>query len=454
MFQRVLQQPTLGTLVPATTFLAFLVGAALLFDILGTNIANAGAGNVEVTVKGTGATVEIAKSDAIRQALQLTISQLVVVDREIRGNAVLRDRVLSTMNGYVERFVVRDEVAVSGGFSLTADITVSASRIENFIGLVSSEDGRLDGNIILAEQSRRNAQAQAEILQRKARGELFDNALRDFPSKAISINVEGIKLSDKDPNLLDISVEVSLKPEFADAFEGMVSALSSAKCKTIQRGKSKEARELSSAAHRNTHRVNCTGRGMSVYGAGTHDVVCFADADTIRCYQLATGDYCAGCDLGHFSKNMPMSAFDSGAELKGLVTYGRFVDESGANANRNGDCIHSITKPIWRYPPYGNRYGFLELFIEKVRSRFMAGFDLVKRRGVITISTNNIDLERAKYFVVAGGLVGAVNFHGELPRNVVTSVVPPPSTENGCELLEEAVHIRRLLGFGTSPFDL
>ncbi|MBF0108783.1 MAG: hypothetical protein HQL76_06370 [Magnetococcales bacterium] len=88
-----------------------------------------------ITVTGNGATLDEARNDAIRLALQQTMSQLVVVDRAISNNAVLRDKVMSTMNGYIDAIKERKVEKTTTGFSFTADISVSASRITNFLGI-------------------------------------------------------------------------------------------------------------------------------------------------------------------------------------------------------------------------------------------------------------------------------------------------------------------------------
>jgi len=307
-----------------TRFLSFLVGVIYFWTAF-CPFAHASSPNVEVTVTGTGPTIDLAKSDAIRQALQLTIRQLIVVDREISGNTVLRDRVLSTMNGYIERFTIRDETKTSIGFSVTADITVSASRIENFIGIVTSEGGAIDGSSLLAEQSRRLAQAQADTLRRKARGEIFDNVLRPFPSKALTVRTLGISLSDKDPNELRIAVEVSSKPSFVAALEGTVKALSNIECVPVRRG---------DGYHRNLYYVadafraekNCRSGNTLNTGAPitSQTVVCFGHETTIQCYGLEPGDYCLSCNLDGFSSIENSNT----VAAKQLVVFGRFVEDN------------------------------------------------------------------------------------------------------------------------------
>jgi type IV secretory pathway TrbF-like protein len=77
-----------------------------------------------VRVLGHGVNVSEARQDAIRQALQETMKQLVVVDRAVSADAIIRDKVLSTMNGYVEHFSEIKIVKEDGNVTVEADVTV------------------------------------------------------------------------------------------------------------------------------------------------------------------------------------------------------------------------------------------------------------------------------------------------------------------------------------------
>src|SRR5437773_2623277 len=77
-----------------------------------------------VSVTGSGPTIDESKTDAIRQALQQTLKQLLVVDRAISGDRILRDKVMSTMNGYIESYKQKAVRKDTNGFSIDAEITV------------------------------------------------------------------------------------------------------------------------------------------------------------------------------------------------------------------------------------------------------------------------------------------------------------------------------------------
>jgi hypothetical protein len=171
------------------------------------------------------------------------MKQLVVVDRAISGDKILRDRVMSTMNGYVERFKQQSIEKTASGYAVKAEITISKSLIENFIGVTFGAKGEFEGQTLLAEQSRRNAQLRAQELQSQARGQIFDRLFRGFPSDVFDVKFDKMRLSAKDINLIEIDYTVSFKPVFRKMLEGTLQALGARKCPS--RSRSRDSRELS-----------------------------------------------------------------------------------------------------------------------------------------------------------------------------------------------------------------
>ena len=423
--------------------LIFLLAAFHIWLAL-VQAVHAGSANVAVAVTGTGPTLELAKSDATRQALQQTISQLVVVDREISGNTVLRDRVISTMNGYIESFVIRNEIKTGAEFSVTADVVVSASRIENFLGIVTSAGGAFDGSSLFAEQARRKAQAEAEILQQKARGEIFDNVLRALPSKAISIKTTEITLSDTNPEIIKMKVVITYKPEFIKALTGSVEALSAIKCPP-------QPRKLIAL---NGMQVEGLGQVANMYGfedrcrssrdvqngglpgfpgsnmSKPQPVVCFGYTTTIQCYGLAPGDYCASCKLDA-SGNSPIP----------FQVVGRFVDRTWQSAHSNACGAAYYVPNTFSLHKVNSALGG---FFNANGSPFTAIFDLESLTKDIELSTKGISLDRAKYFVAVGTLVDP---YASKSTKIMSSMLEGYVDQNSvCALLDEAVRMRQLVG--------
>lgn len=169
-----------------------------------------------VTVRGDGTSLEDARLDAIRQATQRLTQQLIIADRQIENDAIVVDRVLATMNGYVEKFELLGSGTSSNGFWVEARITLSESRIANFIADARGDGARFDGQTAFAELHRSKAQRQsvAEIVRRGFAG---------YPHSALSVQLEQIRLTDDDEVLLD--VVVSADPTWVASLNGLLTGV-------------------------------------------------------------------------------------------------------------------------------------------------------------------------------------------------------------------------------------
>lgn len=358
---------------------------SLLFAVaLAATLPARAASDLTVTVTGTGASVDEARTDAVRQALQQTIRQLVVVDRVVSNDRLLRDDVMSTMNGYVERFRQTKLDKTATGFSVEAEITVSASRIENFIGIPAGGAAPLEGASLLAESGR-------QVAQRKARGEIFDRLFRDFPSETSDVKVLAIAPSTLDPNSLVVSFSHALKPTFLAALTGTLHALSSHECREIDRADRRFAgmsfQQLAAASVDDRW---CMQR-FDAKATDTHDTACIEFAASIRCYALEQGDYCAAC--GDYAR------YGGDRWDMRLVAFGIFVDGAGRSAMAGGGgCLAQLAEPQ-------SAADRIDLYLARQGSRFVAALSAAETRWRITVPRAAADLDAARYFVMVPALL-------------------------------------------------
>jgi hypothetical protein len=173
--------------------------------------------NKVVKVTGYGDSINEARSDAVRQALQETMQQLIVVDRAIKDDKLVRDKIMSTMNGYIESFKELSVNKEGQQIALTAEIIVSPSRIENFIGTNIGGGSNIAGAALFADSQR-------EIAQRKARGEIFDRLFRGFPSEVTEVRLLKISPS-PDLQFYIVDIELSFTKPWLDALRSGLKAL-------------------------------------------------------------------------------------------------------------------------------------------------------------------------------------------------------------------------------------
>jgi uncharacterized protein YecT (DUF1311 family) len=347
---------------------------------------------------------------------------------------------MSTMNGYIEQFTPKDIHRTNIGYAVEADVTISASRIENFIGLSVGSVGGIEGNTLLAEQNRRLAQIRADQLQARARGEIFDRIFHGFPSQVADINVSHIGLSETDANLLTLDLEFSYKPGFIRVVERTLETLALHECIRTKRDIYSNLYNLARTA---SYESLCLGTApvgllgsMPTQGDIPRDAICLGFSDIIKCYQLPPGTYCASCDLADFSFPPVMAGMRQG----GLLVFGRFVDAIGQSANVGDPCITpSFNSGVNSFFESGSS--------DPAKRRLIAAIDFVTQRLTLSVKTSSVNLEKVKYFVA----VPALQDGNE--TSWVTNLVPEmgEKAKGGCELLDEAVQTQLLTKSANSP---
>jgi hypothetical protein len=139
------------------------------------------------------------------------MKQLVIADRAVENDKILRDRVLSTMNGYVDEFkVIRSRTVPSAGektIEIEADVKVSSSRIENFLGFTSGGKAAVNGGNLLADVQREKA-------SRKARTEILLRLFDAYPTNAIQVTINSIRPDAQSPDRVHIDFAVRPREAF------------------------------------------------------------------------------------------------------------------------------------------------------------------------------------------------------------------------------------------------
>ncbi len=158
-----------------------------------------------VTVTGRGATMYEARVDAIRQALQQTVKQLVLAHRVVQNDRVALDQIASTMNGYVSRFTPKSTTTVNGVVNVEADVEVSESRVENFLATTTGGQTQINTSNVLAS-------VQREVLARRARSEVLVGLFASFPQGALEASPPTVTIDQRDPNRLNVTHRAWISP--------------------------------------------------------------------------------------------------------------------------------------------------------------------------------------------------------------------------------------------------
>lgn len=156
-----------------------------LGDVVSTSASEEG--DVEVVVDASGETMQAAREEAVRTALQSTVSQLVITDRLVENSEVVRNDIFATQNGFVTGFeVLERDRSEYGEHEIRARVRVSEDTILNYVALQEGSESSVDGESLFAEV--RRSSRQREVLN-----EMIDRFVQGYPWEVISLDLTAIE---------------------------------------------------------------------------------------------------------------------------------------------------------------------------------------------------------------------------------------------------------------------
>lgn len=88
---------------------------------------------VTLTVSGTGKTIEDAKNNALRSAIEQAFGAFISSKTEILNDNLVKDEVVSVANGNIQKFEIVSQVEIpNNGYAITLNATVSISKLTSF----------------------------------------------------------------------------------------------------------------------------------------------------------------------------------------------------------------------------------------------------------------------------------------------------------------------------------
>jgi hypothetical protein len=109
-----------------------LLIATLFFSYLQTIYAQDDK-TVTLTVSGTGKTLEEAKTNALRSAIEQAFGAFISTKTEILNDNLVKDEIVSVSNGNIQKFEIISQVEIpNNGYAMTLNATVSISKLTSF----------------------------------------------------------------------------------------------------------------------------------------------------------------------------------------------------------------------------------------------------------------------------------------------------------------------------------
>jgi hypothetical protein len=106
----------------------------LLFFLLLNLVVNAQEDKtVTLTVSGTGKTIEEAKTNALRSAIEQAFGAFISSKTEILNDNLIKDEIVSVANGNIHKFDIISQAEIpNNSFAITLNATVSISKLTSF----------------------------------------------------------------------------------------------------------------------------------------------------------------------------------------------------------------------------------------------------------------------------------------------------------------------------------
>ena len=130
-----------------SVLLAVLMTACASTSVpLSTNV-NPVAPSKEVHVTGTGASLEEAKQDGFKRAIEYVVGTVIVSEKQAVSDQLIKNDILNYSAGYIDKYKVLSQRTEGSRITLSMNVTVKSSHIAEMI-LGRKSRTQLDGDNI------------------------------------------------------------------------------------------------------------------------------------------------------------------------------------------------------------------------------------------------------------------------------------------------------------------
>ena len=134
-----------------------------------------------IQVEGHGATVDQARQNAFRLAIEQVVGQVIVSDQEVKGDQLTKDFIGGYSAGYVDDYEVLETRRVDDGYVLKMNVAVASSKIAQRMLSSGNRSLMLNGQ-------RLQAQIETQLDQRSRGDQLIAEVLSSYPYNAYVVN--------------------------------------------------------------------------------------------------------------------------------------------------------------------------------------------------------------------------------------------------------------------------
>jgi hypothetical protein len=200
----------------------------LVLGLLTSSIAH----GASATVECRGFTLDEAKQNCFRSAIEQTVGQVIVSDTETSGDHLIKDKIGKYSSGYVDDYTIIDSREdAEGQWRLKMMVTVTSSKIANRMLTKAEQRKIVDGEHLQAKMA-------SELEQRSHGDQLIAQVLASYPENAYVINSgkTEFKIDRLRQSYVDIPYNITMSQHWVVALDEALDlvAINSAKCNTLQ----------------------------------------------------------------------------------------------------------------------------------------------------------------------------------------------------------------------------
>jgi hypothetical protein len=133
-----------------------------------------------IRTTGTGPTIEAAKQNAFRQAIEIQVGVLILSERETTNYQLTKNQILAYSSGYVDDFKIVEQHSIGTWATVTVDVWIASSKLSQMFLYNSKSSGVLEGE-------RHSTQYNSYLQNRKDGDAILNNVLENYPTQAFMI---------------------------------------------------------------------------------------------------------------------------------------------------------------------------------------------------------------------------------------------------------------------------
>lgn len=166
-----------------------------------------------VEVRGSGPTVEQARMNGFRLAVEQALGTVIASETESERSQIRRDQVISYAAGFVERSEIVDTVNLGSNYEIRMKVWVQRNNLAERLLVKSQADGQIAG-----EQA--SIAVNTAQYSRNQGDQVLNTVLKDFPERSFDIKLEPtrVEMTPRRGAELLVPFDITWSKKYIDSF--------------------------------------------------------------------------------------------------------------------------------------------------------------------------------------------------------------------------------------------